>query len=255
MPFIENRLFGLDVARGLISGITSVNKFGSAPDGVQTTLTDIWSRANATPTQPIWLAPTAARIHALVSSSALDTGFNVTVYGLKTWDSAETNEVIAMNGATPVNTVNSYVIIHRMIMTPTAAKVTNAGIISATAAVDSTITAVIDTGDAQTEMAIYGVPSTKTAYLMRWNAQVDRASTQAVTADIRFLLNPNPNIQTTGFIRKDDITLQSTGQNAHERVYTIPPKYAGPCIIKIAGIGSANDIDAESGFDLILIDN
>ena len=140
-------------------------------------------------------------------------------------------------------------------MTPTAAKVTNAGIISATAATDSTITAIINTGDGQTEMAIYGVPSIKTAYLMRWTAQIDRAAEVVVTTDFRLLLNLNPNIQTTGFIRKDDISVQSTGANTHERIYIIPPKFTGPCIVKISAIGSANDIDAESGFDLILVDN
>ena len=37
----SGNLFALDVARGLVSGITSVNKFGKAPSGVQVTETDI----------------------------------------------------------------------------------------------------------------------------------------------------------------------------------------------------------------------
>lgn len=243
---------------GNIEGHTFVNKFGAAPDGIQVTPTDIWSRANSTPTQQIWLAPTAARIHTLVSTDAADTGFNVRVYGLKTWDSLETSELVAMNGLTGVPTVNSYVIIHRMKMIPTAAKVTNVGTITATAAVDGTVTAVIllatgQPGDGQTEMAIYGVPSVQKALLHRWSVNIDRTTGVAVAVDFRLRVNENPNVQTTGFLRKDDISLTSTGTTVLERFYKVPPVFAGPCIIKVQGISTAADVEGESGFDLELV--
>jgi hypothetical protein len=37
--------------------------------------------------------------------------------------------------------------------------------------------------------------------------------------------------------------------------FDIPVKFAGPCIIKVQGIASANDLDGESSFDGYVIDN
>lgn len=253
MTSIHNTDFGVEVARGKVAGFSRVNKFGAAPNGVQTTVTDIWSRADSGVTQQIWLAPTAARVHALVSSSAADTQ-NVIVYGLKTWDLAETNETVTLNGTTPVNTANSYVIIHRMKFIPTLAKPNLAGTITATAATDGTITAVILPTDGQTEMAIYGVPSTQTFYLKRWSAGIDK-TTGTVTCDFILSVNENPNVQTLGFLRKDDISLITAGSSIHERNYDIPPSFAGPCIIKIQAMASSADTDGESGFDGYVVTN
>jgi len=211
----RTRDFATEAARGLISGVSIVNKFGYAPNGIQTTATDIWSRANATPTQQIWLAPTAARIHAIVSTSTNDDGNPVgtgartlRIYGLKTWDLAETSEDITLDGTTPVNTVNSYVIIHRMKVL-TCGGNNNLGTITATAA----------------------------------------------TAKFQIRANETPNIQTTCYLRKNDMSVQSTGSSSKDKYFSSPIKFAGPCIIKIQAIGSAADIEGQSGFDGYLINN
>lgn len=252
--------FGLEVARGNIPGVTSVNKFGAAPDGVQTTATDIWSRADAAVTQQVWLAPTAARVHAIVSSSADDDGDpagvgarTIRVYGLKTWDLAETSEDITLNGTGSVNTANSYVIIYRMKVLTCGASGPNVGVISATAATDGTVTAIIAAGDGQTEMAIHGVPSVQSFYMTRWACSIAKNTTGYVSFELR--VNENPNVQTTAFLRKNDMAVVSTGSNNAEKVFVNPIKYAGPCIIKVTGAANANDTDAKAAFDGYLVTN
>src|SRR5574343_869836 len=217
MSYIGARDFGLEVARGKVANISRVNKFGAAPSGAQTTATDVWSRADATPTQQIWLAPTAARIHAIVSTSTSDDGSpvgvgarTIRVYGLKTWDLAETSEDITLDGTTPVNTANTYVIIHRMKVLTSGATSINVGTISATAATDTTITAVILPGDGQTEMAIYGVPSIQSFYMTRWSCAIAKSSGVASHATFELRVNENPNVQTIAFLRKNDLAVQST---------------------------------------------
>jgi len=129
----------------------------------------------------------------------------------------------------------------------------NVGTISATAATDNTVTAVILPGDGQTEMAIYGVPSTQIALLHRWSANIDKASGLVATIDYQLRVNENPNVQTTGFLRKDDLSVQSNGSSEAERIFSIPMRFDGPCIIKIQGIASTADSDGEAGFDLELV--
>lgn len=261
MSYFAPADYGLQVARGLVTGVSRINKFGAAPDGLQTTATDVWSRSDSTPTQQIWLAPTAARIHAIVSTSTSDDGSpagvgarTIRIYGLKTWADAETSEDITLDGTTPVNTANSYVIIHRMKVLTSGATSINVGTISATAATDNTVTAVILAGDGQTEMAIYGVPSTQTFYLKRWGASIGKGNT-TISANFKLLVNENASTQTTNFIRKDDINLVSTGTSGISRIYDIPPSFAGPCIVKVQGIASAADTDATSGFDAYIVTN
>jgi hypothetical protein len=252
--------YDLQVARGLITGVSCINKFGSAPSGIQTTLTDIWDLANATPTQQIWVAPTIARVHAIVSSSTDDApagvgALTVQVYGLKTWALAETSEVVVLNGTTSVNTVNSYVIIHRMKVTSCGATAVNVGTIKATAATDTTVTAVILPLNGQTEMAIYGVPSIQSLYLTRWGVSIAKVSEVAVSATFELRVNENPGVFKNMFLRKNDIGLNSTGTSSVERQFHTLIKVAGPAIVKVQAYGSAADIDGTSGFDGYLVTN
>lgn len=254
--------FALEVTRGRISGITALNKFGRAPDGVQTTATDIWDRTDATPTQQIWVAPTTARQHNIVSSSTSDDGDPVgagartlRIYGLTSWSSAEVSEDITLNGTSNVATVNGYVIIHRMQVLTKGATNVNVGTITATAVTDGTVTAAIRPGIGQTEMAIYGIPSTQSAYMTNFTATLNATGVTAVLVDIKLLVNPEPSAQLTNFLVKRTVGLQSSGTSRSQHVFEPYLKITGPAIIKLQGVASAADSDCTAGFDLYLVNN
>ena len=239
----------------IISAQNKLNKFGRAPSGVQTTATDIWDRADATPTQQIWLAPTAARIHTIQSTSASDvsggTGATTVIVSyLPTWSLAEQTETVSGNLNAGIAMNNAAVMIHRMKVVPQSTSTTpNAGTITATAATDATVTAQINPGEGQTQMAIYGIPSTKKLNLKDFYATINKSSGTLGTINFSLLVNPNPDVQTVSFLTKNTRGLQSTG--ASSGVFGFDPVYVvtGPAIIKVQGIASSNDIEASAGFN------
>ena len=249
--------FMLAVARGTVAGMTSVNKFGRAVDGVQTAGSDIWDRADSAATQNTWLAPTAARVHS-ITGTVNDTlagthAQKVQVFGLTSWDADEVSETVEMAGAGGVNTTNSFVIIHRMKVVQWGSSATN-GLIQATAATDATVTAEINADEGQTQMAIYGVPSTQKAYMTRYYASINKA-VAAANADVSLLVNPVPDDDTTVWQVKHTNGLDTTGTSYLNHEFDPPFVIAGPAIIKLRGVSSAADLDMSGGCDLVLVDN
>jgi hypothetical protein len=262
MTYIGTKDFALEVSRGNVAGVTFVNKFGHAPDGIQTTATDFWCRADATPTQQIWVAPTTARTHDIVSTSTDDDGnpagvgaLTLRVYGLTGWGAAEVTENITMNGTTNVATSNAYVIIHRMEVLTKGATNVNVGVITATAQTDGTVTAQINAGVGQTNMALYGIPSTQKAYVTRYYVVIEKAQGVAASITTRLLYNPEPDAELTNFLTKHITGVQSTGTGDVQHVFNPYYELAGPAIIKVQGIASAADVQGSAGFDAYLVDN
>jgi len=253
-------MLDLELAKGLIEGHTGVNKFGYAPNGVQSTGTHIWDRADATPTQAQWLPPQAARTHQIVSNSILDDIASIAcqkirIYGLPSWDEKEVFEDIDMDGLNNVATKFQYVIIHRMRLIQGGALGINAGTITATADVDGTVTAQINLNFGQTEMAIYGFPSTQTAYLTGWYASIHKASGAAVDVLFELQQMPDPEGSLVGYVTKEIRGLQSNGTSMGSWNHRPFKRFDGPGVILVEASASANDIDCAAGFDLVLVDN
>ena len=239
----------LDVSMGLVPGLSGVNKFGRNADVDSASPEDIWDGGG------IWVAPTVARLHNIVSSSGSDAAAGVgaqtiRVAGLVSWTAGEVTEDITLNGVTNVPTVNAYVIIHRLEVLTYGGSGPNVGVITATAQTDATVTAQINATQGQTQMAIYGVPFSHDLYLLHWDASVDLAS--AANVDVSLLFNPTPQ-SGTGYLAKAVLGLRNNGTSAMELGYAIPRKFAGPGIMKVQAVVSVDDSDIFAGFDGVLV--
>lgn len=245
------------LAEGNIPNTLVVDKHGRSTNVDSGVNTDIWDRANSTNDQDEWTAPTQARVHALVSASANDdkdagTGARkVRVYGLQSWDTEETYEDIELEGLTPVNTVNSYVIIHRMEVKEWGASGPNVGLITATAATDSTVTAQINVGEGQTQMAIYGVPANKALYIHRMYANTI-ASGGGSEVVMKLKVNDYVDIQILGYKTKHTFSTRGSGSSNVQVDFKIPKKIQGPCIVKLQANGDSANMDVSAGFDALV---
>ena len=255
MSYLGDKDFQFEIAKGNVAGHKSVNKFGRNTN-VDATVTDIWDLT----TQPIWVAPTQARTHDIASTSTNDDGSpagtgaqTLRVSGLTGWDANEVTEDITLNGTTNVPTVNSYVIIHRMQVLTWGSAGPNAGTLTATAQTDATVTAQINIGAGQTEMAIYGVPSTQKAYMTQYYAGV-RASGPSGNIFGELLVNSYADTELTNFLVKHSFSRVTTAPTTPHEFHS-PAEFAGPCIIKIQATGSTVNLEVDAGFDLILVDN
>lgn len=244
------------VCAGWVDGITCVEKFGRNPVIAAGITADIWDRGGTAGTL-IWVAPTQARIHALVSSDAESGGaITVKVWGLQNWDTKETTEIVTMDGTTPVNTVKSYVIIHRMRVVTHGGTSANIGTITATAATDGGVTAQILATKGQTEMVILGIPSSQTAFLFTHKASMNRASGgAAIYANISLLVAHDPKNNPSVFIAKSPTGLSLDGSSWYQEILDVPKVIPGPAIIKMQASSSANSADISAGFSCDLLDN
>jgi len=255
------RDFGTEVAMGRVDGYGKVNKFGEAIDCDSGVPTDIWDGANGALSTDIWVPPTQARIHAIISSNGNDqaggTGLRtVRVYGLTSWDAKETSEVVTLGGAA-VNTVNSYVIIHRIEGLTWGSGGVNAGDITATAATDATITAAILAGQNQTQMMIYGFPSLQALQVKRFLSELVKSTgtTQRGDAEILYMPDPGTNVANNNvWINKENFLLAEAQDPWTHPYDDVPKSFPGPGIVKMQVTTNANGTKTIGAMDAYLVD-
>ena len=235
---------------------TGLNKFGRNTDIDAANAADIWDKGIAGGTLN-WVGPTAARVHAIESTSAQDTmttgtgAWTVMVIGLDA-NGLLQSETVEMDGLTPgVNTANSYTMIHRMYVVTAGSGGTNAGDITATAATDGTVTAQITTGNAQTLMAIYQVPSNYALYLTGYYASMQKS---VVTGATDIFLMTTASLATPVWRTRHVLGLAGTGGSLTQHKFTPYLRFAGGTTVKVRGAVSADNTDVTAGFDGYLVE-
>lgn len=176
----------------------------------------------------------------------------VRVSGLKTWALSETSEDVPLQGTVAVNTLNSYVFINRMqVIKWGGGTGQNQGVITATAATDTTVSSQINALNGQTQQAIMAISSLDTFWLHDlYYGAIKSASTTTMEVDI--MGNSNPSEELTNFAVKNAMGLSITGTSEHEASFVPAREFVGPYIIKLRVNTNAANVTATGGFDGIL---
>jgi hypothetical protein len=163
-------IYGIQVHQGRWNS-KIVNKFGFNTD-IGTDIETVWDQGGA------YSYLSSASVLKISSSNANDTSDGtgartVQVYGVDT-NFNEIDEIITLNGQTPVNTSKSYLRIYRMIIRTAGTGEENAGDIYAgtgtvSSGVPSNKYAKIVATHNQTLMALWTVPSGFTGYLYQFD--------------------------------------------------------------------------------------
>ena len=231
---------------------SGVNKFGRCTDADSGVTTDVQDGANSTDSVYTWVAPTQARVHQLTSDNANDTAAGtgaqkVMVYYLADWDTAEASTELTMNGTSNVATPSN-VIIHRMKVTEWGSAGPNVGVITATADTDGTVTAQINAGEGQTQMAVYGIPSYQVFSMTDYYATTNKAVT-TLGAEVKLKVNQYCDNELVGFVTKHTKGLVTTGTSDGIHPFKPRNRIQGPAIIKIEVTTTVNNSVIDAGFD------
>jgi hypothetical protein len=236
--------FGLQVARGQITGHQSFQIFGYNPDLDQTE-ESVWPDGGLVP------HPTVASVLQIVSTSTNDDGSPVgtganTVYISGVDGNYNTvSETITLNGTTDVPTTNTYLYVNQFYVVTVGSTGANVGEI--TAKVGATLYDLIAVGFNTRTTGHYCVPAGYTAYMVQGSFSAGQAS--GSTSVTGFLKQHGPD----GVLRIGAVSTVNNGTAE----YTFDPPYAVPeknCI-GASGIAAANNNAVSSYFNIVLIKN
>ena len=254
--------FFLQVGRGLIDGISSVSKFGEAPNiGTASDPQDVWD-FGASAGQ--YTFPTSAATLFISSSNNGDV-VDIDTEGLDTdWAVQTQTQTLAGHTKTEIGSGLTWIRTYR-------AKNVGAANLAGTVYIyeDDTVTdgvpdtaskvraVIMPTTNAaifnnQTQMAIFPIPAGKKGYLFLWGASVNRAGTAGTKeADLVLQIREFGGV----FQVKQNKSINNIGEGVSDRRWTAPLEVPAKSDVKVMVLTvSANDTAVSSWFDLLLVD-
>ena len=224
----------IQIARGLVKSVYSVNKFGYNSDVPSNAFETVWDGSNL---YTYVSTPGVATVTSTDTSS--DNNGTVQVFGLD--DNYNlVDETLTIGGAAGSVTFKR---VFRAVMLTANTGDTNVGTISVT--VDSIAVAKIVPGKAQTLMAIYTIPANKRGYLV----QLDVGSSKDLENEIQLVVRNgvSGNVwQTKSFI--------TTRGGFLEKNYALPIEILEKHDIEVRAKASATSA-VSAGFELMVVDH
>ena len=224
----------IQIARGLVKGVYSVNKFGYNSDVPSNAFETVWDGSNL---YTYVSTPGVATVTSTDTSG--DNGGTVQVFGLDN-NYNLVDETLTIGGAAGSVTFKR---VFRAVMLTANTGTTNEGTISVT--VDSVAVAKIVPGNAQTLMAIYTIPANKIGYLL----QLDVGSSKDLENEIQVVVRNgvSGNVwQTKSFI--------TTRGGFLEKNYLLPVEIDEKHDIEVRAKASATSA-VSAGFELMVVDS
>jgi hypothetical protein len=168
--FYANDDFGLNVARGLVKGVTglSISGYSSA---VSSSFVPLWEINGSYTYLP------SAQVLRVWSDSASDTNVSILISGLDANYDPITETVVLTNGTTGVLTTKQFLRVNNM---ATIGSVNAIGTIRAGSSDKSITLAGIVDGNGRSQMSIYTVPNGYTFYLSQVNVYTNSNGSQYV---------------------------------------------------------------------------
>lgn len=209
---------------------------------------DVWPNGATYP------FPAAAGTLSVVSASAEDdtggTGATqIKIYGLDA-NYDEINEVVTLDGTTPVVTTASFLRVNRMhIVGTVGTALTNLGDITATHGVAGVI-GIIPAGLGQTQQAIYTVPRGYSGFLQNVHAHIE--GTSSATIAIRAYRRINLGDDASGW-RGVRLGTVRTADSYEDIIMNAGTSITGGDDIRIAGtVVSGSNVEISASFDIVL---
>ena len=239
----------LEIAKGNVTGHSSINKFGENNDVAGDTYEDIWDGGG---NYPYPTTATITHISQATDQVGTDGGATIEVQGLDTnW--ALVVQTADLDGTDTTTEVALGTALIRVFRMKVLENIILAADVSAVASGGATTYATILAGNNQTLMALYTVPAGKSAYMTKYYASFTKSAVRD-PAGVGIRLWAADRANSYEFQLKHSIGIQ-VGSTALEHSFAPYQKFTEKTDIRINAIPLTNAGNISAGFDLILVDN